>query len=302
MRRSPFSALKQEVVPVVTAPDGSCVWFVSTGSIDPNTNPIPLQDKQKKQAEVTALILQASDELARQRGITSEEARGLFFPDKEDKVSIALNPMDYLTFEEKAKYFALVGESEQVPITVATLFMQHRLAYDLVLTENAKAKSRQLYVKEPWFDLVRGQVFKFEGFDIQITEPYDAESKSIGVTAIAGPLSAGAVGFLLKPNHKDYAMGDKSWTEEQTMSLSLENADGSESQIQAIYKFYLRESGKLTEDDSEKKSLPPTSEETSKSISSLSLSTGECSTGECNLTESTTIDSPMKTLETVPVG
>lgn len=301
--RSPFQSLKQEVISVVSLPDGGSVYFVSVGWIEPNISPVPVQEKQRKQAQITALILEAAETLAREKKISPEEARGLFFPSSEG-TAIALNPLDYLNTEQKVIYFSLVTESEEVPLRVATLMMQYRLAYEIVVTEPAKAKSKQLSIKEPWFAVEVGScLFKFDSFVVQITEPYDPESGMIGVTALPGALEVGATGFLLKPDRKTYVMGDPSWSEEQTRELSLENADGSESQISAIYKFYLRESGKLQDEvEPQREGKSQSKKQASLSSVSQTVSTGTSSIGESSPTASEMNGSVPKTLEAVPIG
>ncbi|MBW4580686.1 MAG: hypothetical protein KME42_14065 [Tildeniella nuda ZEHNDER 1965/U140] len=318
--RSPFASLKQEIRPVVTMPDGAIVYFVSTGSIDPNTSPVSIQEKQRKQARINALILEAIETLAVRQGITSEQARSLIFPDDKEKgTAIEVNPLSYLNLEQKTEYFGLTAEAAELPLLAATLMMRFRVAYDLTLLEPVEGKARKLYVREPWYEISVGAVFKFDQLKVSITEPYDAEDGSIGIAQIDTVLPVGAAGFLLNSDRKTYAMGDPFWTIEHTKELSLENADGSDSQIQSIYNFYLRESGQFVEPKLEtltdKPQLEGSEEEPKREGKSQSKSkilkpttdqpalTGMTSSVESTPTESETNGLPItRTLETAPIG
>ena len=303
--KNPFLSLKQEPVPVVKRPDGTFVHFISTGYISPDTNPIALQEKQKKQAQMTVLFLEASEEMARRKGISSEQAREMFSPKRSStgETTIVTDPLDYLNTDQKILYFSLAAESEEIPIVVATLMMRSRLAFDIVLSEPAKAKAKQLYTNEPWFDVHVGDCFKFGSVRIQVAEPYDPESGAIGVTAIASPLEVGSVGLLLNSDRKTYHMGNRDWLEQDTRSLSLETADGSESQITAIYKFYLKEAGKLVvEDEKEAEGKSEIKNQPLLNSSNAIALTGEASTGESSPIKLQTNGSAPKTLEAVPTG
>lgn len=126
----------------------------------------------------------------------------------------------------------------------------------------------------------------------------------IGITPLSLPLEAGAVGFVMRDS-KRYLTGYQSWTEEQTRSLSIENADGSPSQIDLIYQFYLEESGRSSlqpeEEETEGNELLPSGEQSLNEPLEVE-SIGTSSTGESSLTESQMNGSAPKTLEIAQVG
>lgn len=254
------------------------------------------------------LLLDAAELLANEKGITPEEANNLFFSREINGVTVAgVSPLRYLKGELRSQYLAAAKESSNLPIKVATLMIQNRMLFSIHVTDGAKAKSKQLSISEPWFDLEIGAVIRLDGQTTRVTAPYDAESGLIEVTPLARAVGAGTDGFLMELDGKRYVMGDPDWTEEQTNSLSIENADGSDSQINCIYNFYLAESGRapiaVPEVPEDEGNEVLTSEETSLSESSKQRKlTGIDSIGESKVTELQTSDSVQPTLEIALAG
>jgi hypothetical protein len=299
---SPFDPVEVVPVPVVKT-DAGTIYFAKKGSIDPNTMPISLQEQQDKQVMLGMLLLDAAEELAKKEGISVEDANARFLPRRVGNVVVpGISALPYLIGDKREQYFKAARESASLPVKVATLMIQHRMLFSVELTEPAKAKAKQLSIHQTWFELPIGTQLKFGGQVVTVTEPYD--SGMIGITPLSLPLEAGAVGFVMKDS-KRYLTGYQSWTEEQTRSLSIENADGSPSQIDLIYQFYLEESGRAAlqpdAEEPEGNELPP-SDEPSMSESLDQESTGTNSIGESNPTELTTNGSTVRTLETAPVG
>ncbi len=311
MSFSSFGALRLIPVPVLPRPDDCSVYFISTGSIDGNLCPLEFQDEEReKQSKISMILFAASRVLAKEKGISPEDGRDLLFGRNADgsTSTVAINPIDYMSYEEGQDYLRLAGDAATAKMGMVTRLLRHRVAFELVVSQPCKAKSKQLFIQAPWYlekkAIQVGQCFKFGAFSVQVTEPYDPDSESIGVTALAGSLEAGAVGFLLKSDNKTYAMGDTTWTDEETRSLSLVNSDGSESQIDLIYNFYLKEAGRLAEPEKKEESALP-SKKKSKGFESPETQnqlTGTDSSGASSPTASTMNVSALPILETALVG
>lgn len=303
LRRNPFGSVTVKPTQVVQVGD-RWVWLGAKGAIDPNTNPIDLQQKQKQQADLSVLLFKASRKLADKLGIEMDEAQKLFFA--QDGVSEQIT--NYLSDDEFKEYLALAGVAAEVPIIATTLMIRHRILYDVVVAADAKPKSKQVQILEPWFDLAAGDFLRTpSGGFLKVAEPYDSESGFIGVEPLPQAVKEGETLFLMEfGSRTQLKIGDQSWEDEDTKNLSLETSDGSESQIQAIYKFYLKECGRLAEEQpdaeqSEGKALTSGSQ-TLSDMPNQNQSTGENSTGESSPTVCEMNGSTPKTLETVRIG
>jgi len=306
MSFSAFGRLRTIPTPVLTLPDDT-IYFISTGGVDGNIYPVSFQEEEReKQAQITMLLFQSSRNLAKDRSITPEVALDQMMA-RDGEV---INPLSYLDDAAGKTYLRLVSENAKLKQEMVGNLIRHRIAFHVSVSQACKAKSKQLFIKYPWFlemeirAIEVGRCIKFPDFNVQVTEPYDPESESIGVTAIAGTLEAGAIGFLLKADNKTYAMGDPTWTSEETQSLTLVNADGSKSQIDQIYDFYLKESGKLSELEPEAEGNEALTNEKKgfESGSDQNQLTGTNSIGASNLVDVETNGSTLKTLETALVG
>lgn len=305
---SSFGSLRLIPTPVLPLPDDRSIYFISTGSIDGNLCPLEFQDEEReKQGKISMILFAASRALAKEKGISPEDGRDLLFGRNADgsPSAVAINPIDYMSYEEGQDYLRLVGDAANAKMGMVTRLLRHRVAFEIVVSQPCKAKSKQLFIKTPWYldkkAIQVGQCFKFPAFNVQVTEPYDPESESIGVTVLAGNLEPSAVGFLLKADNKTYEMGDRTWTEEETRSLSLVNSDGSDSQIDLIYNFYLKEAGRLPTEAEKKPQEESPSPKKSKGFESPSTPnqlTGTTSTGESKDMASTMNGSTLPILET----
>jgi len=309
LKKNPFGSIKETPAPVVKIGDGS-IWFLRRGCIEPNTNPIALQEKQQKQAEISVLILEAAENLAKEKGVTPEQAREMLFPREVDGVTVEpVNLLDFLTEGQKTRYFALVNEAADIPLKVATLMIRHRILYSITLSEPAKLKATQIYVDEPWFDVTPGQTYKtLDGVLIRCTAPYDPETGAIGIDAMATALPAGSLAFLTRADGKFWERGNPEWTDEQTQEfLTLESADGSPSQIDQIYRFYLEESGRAAVEEAPVDEGKPQTQSRSKKQPSLESSNqiqsiGEESSGDCNISDAQMNGSAQTSLEAALIG
>jgi len=305
LNQSPFASTPSIPYPVVPSGD-NWIYFAKQGAVNPNIMPISLQEQQNKQVMMGLLLLDAAEALAAERGITPEEANSLFFNQEVNGTVVAgVSPLRYLKGELRNQYLSAARESSDLPIKVATLMIQHRMLFSVYVTEGAKPKSKQLSIAEPFFDLAVGATLKIDGQLVKVTEAYDPESGLIEVTPLSKAVAAGSVGFLMQADGKRFVMGDSEWTEEQTYSLSIENADGSSSQIDRIYQFYLEESGRApiaTESvDEGNEPLQSGEKNLTESLNQSTL-TGADSTGESNLTELQTNGSMPTTSELALAG
>lgn len=308
MLNSPFGQVKITPHPVVPT-DNGWIYFAKKGEIEVNLMPISLQQQQSKEAKVGLLMIDAAEELAKEKGVSVEEANRMFFDRLIDGTVVkGISPLPYLKGDAREEYMNAALESREIPVKVASLMMQHRCLYSIHLTEPAKIKAKQLAIAPTWFTIYPGMAFKNDKVMVLVTEPYDPESGLIGVEPLAAPLEEGSDLFQLDADRKNYVMGIKEWNEEATRSnMSIEKSDGSISDIGRIYQFYLIERG-LAAEEPEEVETPKKSRRSLKSgkasgeSSTASQSTGSNSTGESNLTESETIDSTAATLELVPHG
>jgi hypothetical protein len=300
-KRNPFVRSQGTPVKVFTDPDGVGVHFLSTGSIDGNTNPIDVQEAQRKEAEIAAILLDAVDNLAKEKNVSRNEARELFKSQEIDGTQVeGLNPIDYLSSEERILFFKLSQETQELPNKIATIFCQHRLLYTIHLTQAADQGTTTLFINEPWFDMQVGNWFKFDNTLIKVLQPYNPDTDTIGVQALSTALNVDAEAHLLQSNRRDFVVGDSSWTDKQTQELSVMSSDG-DGQIQAIYQFYLKEAGRLTEDETEGESQQQT---TLEPLPSLPASIGQNSTANVVTTgsQSLMIGSDTRILETAQIG
>jgi hypothetical protein len=317
IKKNPYGSNKVELVPVVQMDDRS-IWFAKVGSITPDINPVDQQEREKKKARITALLFEAGDELARQKGISPEDARQLFFPKltKDGQEVTPLNFFDYLSKDDKAELLLLQSETQDIEIMAATLFMRYRLAYEIVVTENSHAKARQLYVQDPWFDVHVGDTYKTQnGLVIEITEAYDPESGSIGILPVDA-IEAGTIAFLYNKVRHSYTLGDKDWTVDDTRQfMTTSTGLGDEDrQIQLLYHFYqeeagLRKPGAVIEseaqelaDTSEGNELETMPDKPLQITATQPLSTGVGSTSDYNTWDAETNGSTAKTLVLSPTG
>lgn len=305
--QSAFNSVAVTPHPVVPMGD-RWIYFAKQGAIDANVMPISLQEQQDKQTVMGLLMLDASEALANERGITPEEAYKMFFTRVIEGTTVeGISALRYLKGELRTQYLAAAKESSSLPIKSATLMIRHRMLFSIHVAENAKPSSKQLSIDEPWFCLEVGAKVKLDGQTVTITEPYDPESGLVGITKLARAVEAGTAGFLMQADGKRYEMGDPEWTEEQTLSLSIENADGSDSQIERIYQFYIAESGRApmtvpAAEETEGNEQLQIEGKSSSASSNPKKSTGTNSTGESSPTESATSVSALPTSELALAG
>lgn len=299
MKNNPFQSAKKrlEIVPVGSA-DSGVIYLAKRGGITPAENPIDVQEAMKRQTEATLIFLQAVKNCAAKDGISQADAREKIFPTtRADGSQVeGADLYDYLEPEQSARLIGLQEDARSIALQASTLFIQNRLAYPIILTADAKAKSNQIEIEPLRFQVAIGNKFRLGEIVVEVIEPAGYDDEILMVQPLPQALHAGDVGFLLDVTGRE-KIGDAEWTLQCTKQYLLEP------QINAIYDFYQQEIGipatnaTEAEPGNSMKTLPdlPNS-------STETRSTGAKSTGASKATESPTIDSTTKTLETSPIG
>lgn len=314
LKRSPFQSKKSQKLEyeAIGTEETGVIYLLKRGGISPSENPQDVQEMIQRQAEATLIFLQGVRQLAERDGITTEEARQRIFPTKtaeeeeEEKrtgLAVVVDEVDLYDVLDPAQAKNLILNQEnarEVAIRSATLFIQNRLLYPIVLTKDVKAKATELTIEPLRFGIAIGNKFKIEEVTIESKEEADFDSEAIDITAIPQSFEAGTVGFLLDATGR-VKVGDEQWTDEMTRKYLMEQ------QITLIYTFYQSEIGVKTkidgdDDGTEGNLTSMTKSLNSSSISTESRSTGEKSTGESKAMGFGTSGSTPKTLETSPIG
>lgn len=315
MKNSPFQTTKKklEIVSVGDAETG-VIYLAKRNGITPNENPVDMQESMQRQTAATLIFLQAVKNCAEKEGISRAEARELIFPSPKppavapttetsatSAIVVAEKPKsadlyDYLEPEQAAKLISLQEDSRHVALQAATLFLQHRLAYPIVVTADAKAKSNLLEIEPLRFQVASGNRFKLDDTVIEVAEAASYEVESLVLEPLSQKVVTGTVGFLLDVTGRE-KLGDPEWTHEHTRSYLTE------AQIEAIYRFYQEEIGIASKsDESATEGNSTTISPDLLNINIENLSTGAISTGESKVTESEMNGSTPKTLEVSPIG
>lgn len=336
INRSPFQALKQEPVPVVPLPGGRWVYFISTGAIDANTSPISLQEKKRKQAMLTALIMGASDKLAKELGVSTTEARKLMSGVGGDRAKhwerlpeakqlhylSVLKAMreDQILTETELKDLSNFERAEVVYDPLDYLDQEQKQAYFELASESEEIPGIVATLMMKYrlaYDLTITDSVKAKSTQLYVHEPwfvievgdiFKFGSFSVSITSPYDPDSGSvqvapiASGLeagtigFLLKKDGSYAMGDPYWTEEDTKGLSISRSDDSLSDVEAIYRFYRREAGEIIDLEEELEGKQSASQSKQKSLTSTSNQNR--STG----TESTGKSNPMesRTIDSTP--
>jgi hypothetical protein len=319
LKRSPFQSKQSKKMEfeAIGSDEIGVIYLLKRGGISPSENPQDMQEMIQRQAEATLIFLQGVRQLAERDGITTEQARERLFPTKEPpktmndgessaivlkEPEIVVDEVDLYDVLDPAQAKNLILNQEnarEVAIRSATLFIQNRLLYPIVLTQDAKVKNTELSIEPLRFGVAIGNKFKIEEVTIEVTEEADFDSESIAVSSLPQGFDAGTVGFLLDATGRPKT-GDDQWTEEMTRKHLMED------QISLIYAFYQSEIGVKTDasddDETEGNLTSKTKSLNSSSTSTESRSTGEKSTGESRAMGFGTSGSTPKTLETSPIG
>jgi hypothetical protein len=314
MKHSPFQTKKRTVVEIEAIGDESTgiIYLAKRGGITPAENPVDLQESIKRESEATLIFLEAVKACAVRHGISNADARKRIFPEPTpDKTlpdgtivkGVAVDGddlYDYLEPSEIAQLISLQSEGREVALQAATLFIQRRMAYPIVVTENAKAKLNQIakIAIEPLrYQVVTDNNFKLGETIIAACEPVGFDAETLMTSQLPRDIAAGEVGYLLDVSGQ-IKIGDPNWTLEDTRSYLQET------QINAIYNFYQSEIGRgpVKKDDADGEENLKMLSPSSPSTSSETPSTGVKSIGASKATASVTIDSTPKTLAISQTG
>ena len=143
---------------------------------------------------------------------------------------------DYLTPEQAVKLINLKGDEQDTALKAATLFIQNRLAYPIIVNATAKPKVNQLEIEPLRFTVAIGNQFRIGDVIVDATDVANYDAETLTITPLPQQIQAGAVGFLLDMTGQE-RLGDPDWTIDHTRQYLLEP------EIQAIYEFYKEEAG-----------------------------------------------------------
>lgn len=295
---SPLQKLRKvDPVHILTLRDYK-LYFGKTGKKEMVLSPIAAQEVEKKAEEVNEFFCGIAEQIAKDYDISEIDALQLAYGmdvSDDNGTKIQVNLDNYLGLRDRLKLAALQRESKDLPIEVSVLLMQNRILYSVQVLDDAKLGDRKLSIEDPWFSmvipLVEGMKLKAKGTYVEITKPYDHQTGTIGVKALSTEIPAGTTLYVVD-EAGSYKMGMPECRREWVESLlSVETEDGSKSDVQLLYDFYLEESGRKrtseeVSESAEKKSLSEKSEKILDSESTQNLLTGNESTGELNLLES----------------
>jgi hypothetical protein len=296
MRHNPFQTSGRQqaatIVPIGTQETG-IIYLERKMGIAPVENPVDMAEAMQRQTETTLIFLQAVKNCATKEGISQAAARKKIFPEPK-KPELPATPVngngalvkvevmdeeevdlyDYLEPEQVVKLIGLRENSREIELQAATLFIQHRLAYPIVLRSEAQPGAELIEIEPLRFQVAVGNKFRFGSVILEATGAAGYDEATLTVKSVPLLLSAGSAGFLLDVTGRE-KLGDPEWTIEDTRRYLLE------AQIQEIFHFYEQETGLATKKDDDApegnltKTLPA-----SPTISTESQSTGEQSIGE----------------------
>lgn len=266
------------------------IYLLKRDRLKVRENPVAIQEADRRQAKVIALIGTAVSRLASEKNMTEEEANECFFPSAQNGVTVMPreNLTAWLNLQEKTEFYE-VNSTLSTKYAVATLFIQCRLGWHVEVTEPAKAKAASLEVAPLRWEMPIGSRIQFNGFTAELTEAAELDAEILYVKPLPQKVDR-SVGFLVDPvtNHPKVGMDD--WTDRDTSDLD-------EAHVDAIYAFYQEQSG-LTRQRSEGKQPSQNSED----LPNQSRSIGSIAGSESNDMESLTPSLDLKTLEIATVS
>lgn len=219
------------------------IYLMKKNGLSPCENPVDLQEASKRQAKVTALILEAIKNYAERHGLTEGEAREAMFAENN---AVAINPVDYLPMEQKERYFEHVDQVKTLPYKAATLMLCYRAVYPVELVGNTKANSTVLQVNPIGFSAVVGDRIRFEGgVTVELTAKAIEGAETLAIKPLESNLSSGKMGFLIDFETGTEKYGFPDWSDKDTNECLLET------QVQALFNFYKSEAGELPTDEEE---------------------------------------------------
>ena len=310
MKGLPFLTLPKEKQIAEIGDEGTgVVHLLKRSGVTPKENPADMQERQKKTAKVQALLIKATQRLAKNENISRTEARKRLFatPTKsaengEQVEEEGAGLYDHLEPEEVEMFLQLQIETQELRIRAATLMIQFRIAFPVEVVALAKAGSEALEVKPIGFGIPAGDRILFGDIVVEVSDYADEGSLTIQVEKLKAPIRPETVGYLCFKDASTAKIGDPNWTQPDTESLLLE------SQVQLLYDFYRMEAAGLdsieelyAEEDNELGSGEDSSATLSDSSSSRLL-TGEISISDSNGLDVERSGSTPETLEISPVG
>jgi hypothetical protein len=231
--------------------------------------------KNKGKIVATKLI----GRIAKDKGISTEEAQELLSPTPVNGVAVDNNEIIYEYPDEFAELQSLsVINGNSLSVTIATIFIQNRVAYPVQIDFDATINATALDIVPQSLSLKNRQQIAFGGVSgqkvvVKGNQPGDVSV--IQVEPIEQPLTEGDIGFLV--DGKKYIVGSDEWDGRDTQALD-------ENLVFAIYEFYQNERLGWVKPE------PVATTEGDETAGELPQLTGTDSIGESSITELETAD------------
>lgn len=296
---------KAEIVAVGTENHG-CFYLQQLGYLKAGES-LEVKRYSATKKQVTGVISAVIKGIAKDKGITREEAAEYIFGKKVDGTIVF--PSDQETV--LSGYEEELGElsKNEVPTLeiwnfVATLmifgyevpvegkgmeWIPGRIAYPVELLQEVSVNDEKIKIEPPSFVLSKGTKINFNGVILTVSENHDAEVEEVSIEKSPNNISAESTGFLYDTVTKSYVLGSQYWSVKDTLSLPQEL-------VQAIFEFYQSETLNLMEESEgtdEKKALTPLEEVKnmmSTEVAEQTTLTGTPSISKSRSTESETVD------------
>lgn len=227
---------KYEIIPVGDDLSG-IIYLEKRGSLTVGeANAIDkIETKRQKAAIIASKLVK---KISVDRGVSITEAQELLSPTRSADSDAVVDNSDviYDYIEDFTELNSLSSiDSASVAISIASLFVQKRVAFPVELISPVAFNSTAIKVAPVTFYLKDKQVIKFGDCLVTVSGNHDLPSPDedfqiINVLPVSENLSA-ITGFLYSKLEKRYIVGTDDWTEDDTKACSNEF-------VNAIYKFY----------------------------------------------------------------
>lgn len=242
------STLKEK--PVRVGDGDSYCWMLSTGRITVGENPVDLQQLSLTRAKMQSFIMDAAENYAKQHDYNQADVFDYVFGGKSKETSPFgdFSPITHLSGDARREYLTLANETQKTPYRAAVLMIQKRLLTHLELAQKVDAGSVVLKCLDLPESVASGDRFKFQRSRqvLEIESVNLATKELIVKMGVAADLDKGATAFKINALN-ELIVGCPEFSDADLDNLS-------ESEVTALYEFYQREAG-LISDESE-----PTSE------------------------------------------
>lgn len=228
--------------------------------------------------------------------LSNTEAHRRFY--EKPTADLAVDLYDYLEPEQAAKLVGMQDNARKIKLEAATLFLRYRLAYPIVITEDANPRAGVLKIEPLRYPVAIGNLFRVGDIMVEADDVGNFDEEELRIKPLSRRVLKDEVGFLMDVLTGMERLGSPDWSQKDTKRFLTED------QVAGIYDFYMSESGQTREEDATKAIAPSEDEnltltqksDESPSTLAATLSIGAASSGSSNVPESTMTDSPATTL------